>query len=176
MLIRNYFEKLTKNTRGATAIEFALLALPFFGLVIGIIQLGIIFLANQTLDEAVDVASRQIQTGAIVQTGGNVNNFRTEVCDNVVMISDCENQILISVQSYPDFAAVSQAQASGQLYTPSGRPVIVNNTFSPGTGGEIVVVSASVFIPIVAGSIFPGIDDNGLQLVTSLAFKNELFN
>lgn len=176
MIIRKNLRKLASNIRGATAVEFAVLSLPFFALIIGTIQLGIIFMANQTLDEAVDVASREIQTGQITQTGGTLNDFRRDVCDRVVMISDCENQMLLSVQSFVDFDAVEQAQLAGNLYTPNGRPVIVNGTFEPGLGGEIIVVSASVFIPIVAGDVLPGVSGNGLQLSTSLAFQNELFS
>lgn len=176
MSIRKHIQKFIKNRRGATAVEFALLSLPFFALVVGTIQLGIIFLATQTLDEAVDVASRQIQTGEVTQTGSSLIAFRTNVCERVALISDCENQILLSVQSYQDFAAVEQAQDNGELYTENGRPVIVNGTFSPGDGGEIIVVSASVFIPIIAAAILPGISGQGLELSTSLAFKNEFFN
>ncbi|MEP2942891.1 MAG: TadE/TadG family type IV pilus assembly protein [Hyphomicrobiales bacterium] len=174
--MRKSIQKLASNTRGATAVEFAVLALPFFALIIGTIQLGIIFLANQTLDEAVDVAAREIQTGQITQTGGTLSDFRRDVCDRVTLISDCENQMLLSVQSFVDFDAVDQAQTAGDLYTPNGRPVIVDGTFEPGQGGEIVVVSASVFIPIVAGDVLPGVSGNGLQLSTSLAFQNELFS
>lgn len=172
MRIRKNVQKFTKNIRGATAVEFALLALPFFGLVVGTIQLGIIFLANQTLDEAVDVAAREIQTGEITLTQGTLNEFRTTVCDRVALISDCEDQMQLSVRSFTDFAEADGAQ----LFTDTGRPIIQNNTFEPGDGGEIVVVSASVFIPIVAGAIFPGVSGDGLQLSTSLAFKNEFFN
>ena len=172
-VIKN-LKKLASNSRGVTAIEFALLALPFFGLIIGTIQLGVIFLANQTLDEAVDVASRGIQTGQI-QTSGNINDFRTSICDRVSVISDCENNIQLSVRSFLDFDAVETASNNGELFTSAGKPIIVNNTFSPGGGGEIVVVSASVFIPVVVGAILSGSTNNGMQLSTSLAFKNESF-
>lgn len=176
MGIRKNVHKLISNIRGATAVEFALLALPFFALVVGTIQLGIIFLANQTLDEAIDVAAREIQTGEVTLTGKTTADFRLAVCDRVVLISDCVNQMQLSVRSYPDLDAVQDAQTNGELYTPTGRPVIDNTSFFPGDGGEIIVVSASVFIPVVAGNLLPGVSGNGLQLSTSLAFQNEAFN
>lgn len=178
MLTPNKLHSFLKNRRGATAVEFALLALPFFALIVGALQLGIIFLANQTLDEAVDVASRTIQTGQVQFNGSNINTFKQDICDRVVLISDCTNNIRVSVQSLVDL----EASSGTALYGANRKPIITDGTFRPGLGGELVVVSVSAFIrvlflPFSLGS--GGIDtggNNGVFVSTSVAFKNELFS
>ena len=54
-----------KNNRGAAAVEFALVALPVMGFIIGIIQFGWVVWVDNLLHIAVDTASR---CGAIGST------------------------------------------------------------------------------------------------------------
>jgi len=57
--IRRYL----KNREGTAAIEFAILAIPFFMLLFAILELAIVFFINSTLTHSVSEASRQIRTG-----------------------------------------------------------------------------------------------------------------
>ena len=77
------YKQLVKADRGSNAVEFALLALPFFGLILGVVQLGIIFLANQSLDAAVDSAAREIRTGQVRSGEVGLAAFRTSLCDRI---------------------------------------------------------------------------------------------
>lgn len=52
-----------RNERGATAVEFALVALPFMVLVIGMIQYGWFFYVSQTTGGAASNVVRQLQVG-----------------------------------------------------------------------------------------------------------------
>jgi Flp pilus assembly protein TadG len=62
----NSFKKRAKALRkredGATAVEFALVALPFFGLVFAILELAIFFFASRYLEDAVFNMGRKILT------------------------------------------------------------------------------------------------------------------
>lgn len=165
----NCLKKIIKDRSGATAVEFALLALPFFIMIVGMLQLGIIYIAGQTLDEAVDKAARTVLTGQVQDTGTRVNEFRRTICEKVALISDCDRRLRLSVQSFPSYAAVSRAS----LFDASGRPNIRNNQFRPGDDGDVVVISATVRIPIVAGFVFSGALDGSVLLSSSLVFKNE---
>lgn len=49
---------LFRNTRGATAIEFALVAPAFVALIMGIAQLGLLFFANAGLNNALAEGAR----------------------------------------------------------------------------------------------------------------------
>ncbi len=52
-----------RDRRGATAIEFALIALPFFALMMAILETFLTFFASQTIETAVNRGARLIRTG-----------------------------------------------------------------------------------------------------------------
>lgn len=162
-----------KNQSGSTAVEFALLALPFFALVAATIQLGIIFLSNQTLDAAIDTVSRRIQTGQVAASGFSESQFRDLICSEAILVGDCNSNIEISVRSFPNITALEEVD----LYDSKGFPII-EPVFDPGAGGDIVVVSARITIPVLGGEWFFGdaFGANGMQLLTSKAFTNEEFS
>src|SRR4051812_34223221 len=75
-----------RANKGAAALEFAMIAAPFFALLGGVIELGLVFMAQVTLDNAMLTASREIRTGtnqsattpALQQV--QLTNFQHEVC------------------------------------------------------------------------------------------------
>ncbi len=54
-----------KRQDGAAAVEFALVALPFFGLVIAVIELAIYFFAARFLEDGLFNASRKVLTNRL---------------------------------------------------------------------------------------------------------------
>ena len=52
-----------RDTRGVYAIEFGMLALPFFGLIFAIVEVSYVSFNSEQLQAAVDKAARQILTG-----------------------------------------------------------------------------------------------------------------
>ena len=73
-MIRHYSRKLRKSERGATMVEFAIIALLLFTLIFGIIEFGWIFNGYVTLTSAVREGARQ----AIVVKDKN-ENARNEI-------------------------------------------------------------------------------------------------
>lgn len=70
---------------GATAVEFAIIAFPFFLLIFAIIETSLFFFANQYFETAVDETKRLFRTG---QLDGSTTNeqFREELCDRLVVM------------------------------------------------------------------------------------------
>jgi len=54
-----------KREDGAAAVEFALVALPFFGLVIAVIELAVFFFAARYLEDGLFNASRKVLTNRL---------------------------------------------------------------------------------------------------------------
>ena len=52
--------RFAKAQRGATAVEFAIVVVPFMILLFGTMELGMVFLVSTTLQNATDNAARQI--------------------------------------------------------------------------------------------------------------------
>ena len=72
---------------GATALEFAMVAAPFLLMLFSIIELGLYFMVQVTLDSAADVAARQMRTGQTVADGKSDSNGQTNflkaICSNM---------------------------------------------------------------------------------------------
>src|SRR4051812_9906535 len=60
---------LLHNERGATAVEFALVALPFSLLLFMIMELALVFLVSTGIESAAERAARTIRTGEFQGTG-----------------------------------------------------------------------------------------------------------
>jgi hypothetical protein len=77
-----------RDERGVTAIEFGILALPFFTIIFAIIQTAIVFLATQVLDSAVEDAARRVRTGEAASYTDT--NFRDYMCGYTFgLFGDC---------------------------------------------------------------------------------------
>ena len=61
--------RFASNKKGATAIEFGLVAIPFIGLLCATFDMGLSFLVERNLDAAVQNAARQIRTGDMQAAG-----------------------------------------------------------------------------------------------------------
>ena len=95
-----------RNRRGSAAVEFALVAPVFFGLLFAIIELAMVFFASQVLETVTQDSARVIMTGQAQNAKFTQAQFRNLVCSNIVALFDCVNGISIDVQSYTAFAAV----------------------------------------------------------------------
>ena len=106
--IRKLLRRFRSNRRGSVAIEFSLIAVPFFALLYAIIETAMVFFASQVLETAVQDTSRLILTGQ-AQTGATPltqQTFKDAVCARLTVMFDCPNGIFVDVQSYSSFTNV----------------------------------------------------------------------
>ncbi|HVW91347.1 MAG TPA: TadE/TadG family type IV pilus assembly protein, partial [Devosia sp.] len=93
------------DERGATVVELAILAVPFFAIMGAILETAVVFLASQFLDSAVQDASRLILTGQAQATAGfDIDSFRGAVCDGLYGMFDC-SKLEIRVSTVDNFAS-----------------------------------------------------------------------
>ena len=74
---------------GATAVEFALVAFPFFALLLVIFESAIVMFTDISLQNGVTAASRLIRTGQAQTKGLSATAFKKVICDNVASYIDC---------------------------------------------------------------------------------------
>jgi len=170
---------LSRCTKGAAAVEFALVGVPFIALLVAIFQATLVFFAGRVLDEITEEASRYIMTGQ-AQTGGvTQSGFATYLCTGsntsalVSALFNCSN-FMINIQNYANFASASTTTPT-LTFNGSGN---VSNTWTYNTGnpGDIVVVQVMYQWPIVLGPLGFNLSNlsNGNRLMVSTAvFKNE---
>ncbi len=77
------------DREGTTAVEFAMLAFPFFLLLFGIIECSLLFFAGQMLESAVDDVGRKIRTGQLDDTMTE-SEFKAEICTATSLLFDCD--------------------------------------------------------------------------------------
>jgi Flp pilus assembly protein TadG len=172
--VRRRLRGLPGAQAGATAVEFAMIAIPFMALLFSIFELGAMFMASTAMDAAVESAARQIRTGQL-QTGGSnsASGFKTLVCNNVSWIStsDCQSNLTLDVRTFASFGAISET-------SPVRNGAIDQSqvSFSSGSSCDIVVVRAFYPWTLLTPTLEPGLPDlnaNQRLLTATVAFRNE---
>ena len=163
------------DRRGATAVEFAFLAFPFFGILLVIFQAGLLVVSQQSLDAAADRANRVLFTGEF-QSGANdtaaKDRLRALMCAGSTFV-DC-NELKVEVTASATFGSrvVNQPyDAAGKRWNPDFGKVFQ----CPG-GNQVVTIQAALPVPMYTSLLsasartMPG----GRQLITSTAvFRSE---
>lgn len=165
--------RLLRETEGATALEFALLALPFLIVLFQIIELALVFLIYAQLDNAVANASRLIRTGAL-QTSSTptASSFTNAVCSNMSWLQPlCLSSLSIDVRTEAQFSNPTEPDpmASGRF----NKAVLA---FNPGSQGQIILVRAFLPWPLILPQIDKALsrDNNGTAVIVSTTtFVNE---
>ena len=162
---------------GAAALEFAMVAAPFFALLGGVIELGLVFMAQITLDNAMATAARQIRTGQNVSAADaptqavQLNAFKDTICTNMQwMVADCKAHLSVDVRTYNQFQDVTlTSPIQNGVFNPGALK------FDTGAANSIVVVRAyyqwTLFIPVMSQALQR---TAGKTLLTSVTtFSNE---
>ena len=160
--------------RGAAAVEFGMLALPFFGLICGIMEIGLIFVVSTTLEDATNTAARQIRTGQ-TQTGTTPPtsaSFVSTICGNLTWLgSACTTNLNVDVRTYTQFSSIAVTQpVKNGVFNPGAL------TFNIGGPCDLVVVRSyyqwTLFAPLMDAAMQTL--NGGKALITSAAtFRNE---
>ncbi len=139
LLSRSLLTRWKANKDGTTAIEFALVAVPFLMLLYGIIGVGLFFFTTFTIENAVEQASRFIRTGQAQQAGWSPQDFKNKVCEFVPSHIDCVGKVRVNVKSYASSASITPASLPQCL---NGGGLNNSNDYVPGTANVIVLVWA----------------------------------
>ena len=176
---RNCFVAFVKDRKGATAVEFAIIAVPFLALIVALIQTFLFFFAQSQLESAVRASARQIMTGQVQsQDAGQTQAvdqaaFLQTVCNNAAVLFTCSG-LMVDVQVAPQW---SSANAVMPTLTYDAQGHVTNSwQFNPGNAGDIVVVRVMYLWPAFFGPIAfnTANQPNGQQLImASAAFQNE---
>lgn len=128
---RRPLRRFGRDRRGVAAIEFAMLALPFFLTVFAIFETSMVFLAELTLDQSVETVARKVRTGELQRAKMSKADFDKEICDGVSFLLDC-NDLEIDLNVYSDFSKLpppspiknGDIDPSGFVYTLGGPETI----------------------------------------------------
>jgi Flp pilus assembly protein TadG len=162
-----------RDRSGASALEFALVAVPLILLLLAVLQLGLVFLGNYMLEHATAQGARLIRTGQAQTNGFDAAAFKTEVCKHLRAPLSCGG-LKLDVRRFTNFS-------SSELTNPLDANGAMKTSFSydPGNGGDVVVVRG--FYEFDIPSLFPveismaNMKDGSRVLIATAAFRNEPF-
>ncbi len=183
---RNILSRFRHSRRASAAVEFALVAPIFFGLLFAIIETAIMFFASQVLetitqDSARVIATGPSQSGQIAVCADPVSGatqpctqstFHSYVCGQIPALFSCSG-MYVDVESCPSASGFSCVAFNSQI---SNGTFTNNMQYTPGGPGYIVVVKLFYIWPLyVTGLGYNIANLSGSQrlLTATAVFKNE---
>jgi Flp pilus assembly protein TadG len=141
---------LQRNEDGATAVEFALIALPFLTLLIGLMSVCVYFFTVLYTENAVWAAARDIRTGALQNGTGSYSAATTLALKQAKLKEIICSYTPNSADCLPNMRVIVQARTTvGSIVAPactSGGDLINAATesanFDPGASSSIVLLTA----------------------------------
>ena len=177
-LAPRYLKKLanwSKDRRGVAAVEFAMIAAPFFFLIFGLLEICVIFIMSSVLEHGLNEASRGIRTGQL-QADDKFDKaaFEKIVCAEIFDLFECEGKIKLDVKTFEDFSSSSNPN-------PIDDDGALNTTdfdFDPGGANDIVVVRAfyewELMTPLLSAPL-ANLAGHKRLLQSTVVFRNEPF-
>jgi Flp pilus assembly protein TadG len=175
--------RLAAERRGATAIEYCLILLPFVVLILANIETAVMMFTSQMVQGGIIVAAREIRTGQITspQTGvcppsGTAATvpaaFSNAVCNNMFGMVSCSS-LTYDVQSYASFATANTTWSPA--FDAQGNPI--NNCFDTGGSSAIVAVRvAYTYTYLTPGlNLLIGSASNPVSFLYTVIIQNEPF-
>lgn len=89
---------------GSSAVEFAMVAFPFFFMMFAIIEIGLIFVTDSILENATVETGRLVRTGQAAGANLTAEQFKTRFCERTsIFSSQCPDRVTIDVREIPQF-------------------------------------------------------------------------
>jgi Flp pilus assembly protein TadG len=145
---------------GAVALEFAILAIPFFMWVLFIFELGYDLFTQEAFDRALHAAVRQIQTGNAQGVTSGQAFINSYLCPAARGLLECAN-MSISVTTLTG-AQIDYSYAPPPHVPIQGNTVVpfndgTNGAFCNATPKQSVLVEALYIGPSFIGGLLPGV-------------------
>ena len=156
---------------GSTAVEFAMVALPFCLMMFAILELGLVFVTDSVLENATIETGRLVRTGQASAQSMNAAGFKTALCSRMGIFSaDCASRATVDVRVIPAFNTTPPDPMSGGTFDNSGL------TYTNGNPGDLVLVRVWYTQPLLTTFMSQGLSrlkDGTVRMTATTAFRNE---
>ncbi len=166
-----------RDEGGVTAVEFGMLAIPFFAILGAILETSVVLLAGAVLDSAVQDASRMIRTGQLKSAGYTLTQFEDLVCSRLYgMFKDCHD-LHVQVSTVNNFttATIPPPLSSNCVDSCDWQQP---EAFISGDGASTMIVQVYYKWPLMMpmASFAPNDQPDGTRLLGAVrVFRNEPF-
>jgi len=159
-----------RDCSGIAALEFGLVALPFFTILFGTIEIGLLLLKISILEGATRDAARAVRTGAVQTSANPMGLFTQTLCAGLFNLYDCST-FYVDVRTFSDFTTITLPVP---VFDANGNPT--NLAFQPGGAGTVEtarVVHNHQFITPLIGSLMGVSGGNAITIMSTAVFKTE---
>ena len=174
--------RIVKSESGATAVEFAMVAGPFFFVLGCICETGLMLFTEYALQNATQEAARLVRTGQVTDGTGAIimseGDFKTAVCTNVQALIDCNSKVTVYVNNAASFSALASTMGSpldiGPTSTGATPPIIFNPGAQLKAAAVVATYDWTFVFPFM--NFLGNVDGNKARRIYGLAiFRNEPF-
>lgn len=148
-----YFTKRwKKETAGTTAIEFSLVAIPFITMMLGVVEIALMYTAGSLLEGSTASAARMIRTGQlqVLNPADPEAVFREALCANIKALVNCNN-IQIEVVQLPD--GFMDAGDYAPQFDEDGN--LITRAFTMGGSSDVVLIRTAYRYPFMTPLLTP---------------------
>jgi len=169
---RSAFGRFFAARRGSTAVEFAMVAMPFFFMMFAVLELAFVFVLDSVLENAVIETGRLVRTGQANSQGFTADRFKTAMCDRMsIFSSNCTARVTVDVREIPQFTNPNPPDpTAGGTFSEAGLG------YDNGDPGSLMLVRAWYRHQLVTPFLAQGLDrmgDGKAILTATTAFRNE---
>jgi Flp pilus assembly protein TadG len=171
-LVEIRLRRFRSDAGGASAVEFAIVSLPFIAIVLAVLEFSIVYFANESLELTASKAARLVMTGQAQNSGYTAATFKTAMCNTLLPpLTSCDS-LYLNVVTYSGFNTASVTPS----YTKSGDLDTSSLSYAPGAAGSVVVVQAyyqwPIFFPLLNSGLVTQSGNRNLLIATAV-FQNE---
>jgi len=169
-----YSRLLSRKREGAAAVEFALVALPFFILLVAIFEVAIVLTISSLLETATMNSGRLVRTGQMPDNSTK-DDFKAEICGRMMVFSSqCMDRIVVDVRPVVTF---SNPLVPNPIRDDGSGPKLHENetSFSPGQARQLMLVRVWYRQPTITPFLTQAMSraDGSTLLHVASAFRNE---
>jgi Flp pilus assembly protein TadG len=168
------FKSWLNDDSAATAVEFSLIAFPFTYLLMGIIEMSLMFAGMSTLDESTSTAARMIRTGQVQQYAGDPQQlFEDKICERASVFLDCSRiqYEVIKLNGFSDFSSYPPS------FDDDGN--LMSNGFDAGGVDDVVLIRTAYRYPLLTpllASAFSDSTGNTKLMMSTVVLETEPYD
>src|SRR5579862_9397770 len=170
--------RLAGSSSGSAAIEFAFIAPVLLLFLFGIIETGVMFLAQSSLQNAADDTARMVRTGQVQADSMTEAQYISMICGEVQgLISNvsCKTNLQVDMRSFSTFASAQYVNVLKQNGTVDTKHL----QFAAGGACDIGLVRVfypwSIMTPFMA-PLLQNIPNGQFLMTSAQAFRNEPYS
>lgn len=171
-----WLRKWTRRDDGSAAVEFALLTLPLYTLILGIVETSLYFTSGMVLEGASADAGRMIRTGQVQMAANPQDLFEEALCDNAVAMLDCTKLQYEVIHVAPN--TFTNAETYESQFDAEGN--LIPGPFETGNSNDVVLIRTAYryeFLTPFLGSMMTGDPNQNWKMhISTVVLKAEPYD